>query len=199
MNNADKSAIDFTLLLRNAQSGDSLAEQQFFELVNDELRWIARSLVDIDDRQVAPATSLVDEAFLKLFRLHDVDLKNRRYVFSVAAEEMRRILRERNRARKTIKAGANYKPVPLEIAIDEYLDQFKNKHNRDFEDLDLALEWLKNQPGGKRQYEVAVHRFLIGLTVEKTAEMLDIDRRTVARDWQLAEAKLAGKLGENRL
>ena len=192
---ADKDT--FTRLLKVAQSGDSEAERRFCDLINDELRDQATRLVRRVGNEVAQPTSLVNELFIRLFRKGIVDdLKNRRYFFAVAIDQMRQILRERIRSRKSQKRGGHLKRVPLDIVLDQYLDDFARDTQFDFEAVDLALQRLKEDGSSARQYEVVKLRYLAGVTVEETAEMLGISPRTVANDWKLARAKMYAQLQE---
>ena len=191
---------EFTRLLKNAQRGDSAAEQQFCRLVNDELRREAGRLVRAGREAVAQPTSLVNELFLRLFREAAADdLKNRRYFFTVAIDQMRQILRERIRRSRSQKRGGHLQKLPLDIVLDQYLDDFKDRSRFDFEALDQALERLKTGKATRRQYEVVTLRYLAGLTVEETAELLGISPRTVAYDWKLARAKLYVEIGGNQV
>ena len=185
------SDMQFTQLLKVAQAGDMHAQDQFCERVNSELRQIAQRMVRGNDAQ---PTSLVNELFLRLFRQGLVDdLKNRRYFFAVAADQMRQILRERARRRRAQKRGGNLERVPLDIALDQYLDDFNDKNRFEFIALDAALESLKHS-STERQYEVVRLRFLVGLTIEETSEVLSVSPRTVRGDWMLARAKLRAEL-----
>jgi len=185
-----------TDLIRQAQNGNSAAEQQLFEAVNDELRQLAEYQTRRFGAQgMDQPTSLVNELFLKLFREDAfVDLKNRRYFFAVAIDQMRQILRNRFRHRKTQKRGGHLNRVPLDVALDDYLDELQNMYQFDFEALDEALNRLKHGTTSQRQYEVVNLRFLAGMTVKQTAELIGISERQVAIDWKLARAKLYTEL-----
>jgi RNA polymerase sigma factor (TIGR02999 family) len=186
---------NLTHWLQRAQDGDTEAEQRFLLAVNDELRRIAARLLQRSNRPDAQATSLVDEVFVNLFRQRTVDLKNRRYFFKVAATQMLRVLSRRSRARHARKRDGERQRVPLDVVLDDYLDRFESTHSYEFLDLDDALGWLRDQHDGTLQFEVAVYRYLVGLTIAQTAEVLEISPRQVTREWDLARAKLARKLG----
>lgn len=186
---------EFTQLMQAAQQGNELAEQAFCEKVNQELRQVAERVVR--GAQAQP-TSLVNELFVRLFRKAVVpDLKNRRYFFAVAADQMRQILRERIRAKLAQKRGGGMERVPLDIALDQYLDDFQAQNRFAFQALDEALERLREGKSTARQYEVVRLRFLVGLTIDETADVLGIAPRTVRGDWLLARAKLLAELSED--
>ena len=62
--------------------------------------------------------------------------------------------------------------------------------------LDDVLERLAQTE--ERKYQVVMLRFFAGLSVERTAEVLGVDIRTVARDWRTARAWLFGQLSEDQ-
>ena len=61
--------------------------------------------------------------------------------------------------------------------------------------LDTALEHLEGLD--ERLARVVELRFFGGLSVEETAEVLDVSERTVKRDWRKARAFLYQVLNDN--
>jgi RNA polymerase sigma factor (TIGR02999 family) len=72
----------------------------------------------------------------------------------------------------------------FQIAVDDFAAELS--------DLDEALERLAVR--FPRQARVVECRFFGGLSVEETAEALDLAPRTVKRDWSLARAWLFREL-----
>ena len=96
---------------------------------------------------------------------------------------MRRILIDRARQYRSQKRGGELKRVPFEsaeLAADERADVLLA--------LNDALDTLKEL--NERQAQIVECRFFGGLTIEETADALDISAATVKRDWSLARAWL---------
>ena len=108
-----------------------------------------------------------------------------------AAEAMRRILIDRARLRGRIKRGGNRKRIPLK-GVDLALEQ----DSSEILALDEALQHLQKQDG--RMYKVVMLRFFAGLSVEETAEAMEISPRTTQRDWTCARAWLHKAMSETR-
>lgn len=101
---------------------------------------------------------------------------------------MRRILVDHARARRTAKRGGGQAPITLEGA------ELSSEPQLDLLDLDRALEELaKLDP---RLVRVVELRYFAGLTLEETAEALDIGEATVGRDWRTARAFLSHRLAK---
>jgi RNA polymerase sigma factor (TIGR02999 family) len=173
-----------------------LAGQDVFEallpLVYDELRQMARGQLAREYRQhTLNATGLVHEAYLKLVDPRSVPVKNRAYFFAAAARAMRQVLVDAARRRGRIKRGKGEAPLNLDdvpVSVDSFAAEVR--------DLDEALERLTAVH--PRQARVVECRFFGGLSVEETAEALDLAPRTVKRDWSVARAWLFRELQGNR-
>ena len=95
-----------TELLRAWSHGDGSALGRLMPLVYDELHRLARRYM----RQERPdhtlqATSLVNEAYLRLIDVNRVEWRDRAHFLAVAAQMMRRILVESARNRRRQKRG----------------------------------------------------------------------------------------------
>ncbi len=133
-------------------------------------------------------TGLVHEAYLKLVDQRKVEWKSRSHFFAIAAQAMRRILVDYARNRKREKRGGANDDLPLEEAFLAAADEM----NVDLIALDEALTRLAEfDPQQERIVEL---RYFSGLSLEETAETLDISRATVARDWDVAKAWLYREL-----
>ena len=166
------------------------AEQLLCNLVNGELRRAAARLVR-GNHQLAQPTSLVNEVFLRLFRKRICgDLKNRRYFLAVAVDQMRQILRERWRARQAQKQGGGLEQVPLDVALDHYLDGFRASNHLDFIVLDEALERLQQTRATPRQFEILKLHFFLSQEQKEIAETIGLDPAGVSRELKVALAKL---------
>ena len=154
--------------------------------VYDELRSLARRRLALSGRAL-DTTELVHEAYLKLFDHTRVSLVDRRHFFAVAATAMRQILVDRARAWSRLKRGNGAVRVDLDAA-----DLATEDRVEEIVSLDTALRRLSGVDA--RLARVVELRFFGGLSVEETAEVLEVDPRTVKRDWRKARALLYGLL-----
>ena len=185
----NSSALSATQLFEKARAGDEAALAQLFPLVYDELRRLAGNYMRRENpRQTLQATALVHEAYLRLIPDGKLKWNDRAHFFALIARSMRQILVERARARHAEKrGGAAAQPVTLH---DELLG--KAEQSIDVLALDEALQKLADLDA--RQAELVELRFFAGLTVEETAEVMDISPATVKRDWSFAQAWLRRQL-----
>ena len=139
------------------------------------------------------STALVHEVYLRLTKAQDVDWHDRVHFFALSAQIMRRILVDAARARVASKRGGAVRRAENSSAID--LDQIPAAGSDAASSLcalDDALESLgRIDP---RRAKVVELRFFGGLSVEETAESLQVSPQTVMRDWRLARAWLAREL-----
>lgn len=178
-----------TLLIRQISDGNRQAASELLPLVYDELRRLARSrLARERPGQTLQPTALVHEAYLRLVEGSDPGWDGKRHFFAAAAEAMRRILIERARRRAAEKHGGGAERVTLEdVAVEQELAP------ETLLALDAALERLERLDGQMAQ--VVKLRYFAGLSVEETAESLDLSARTVNRQWTGARAWLLRELG----
>ena len=133
------------------------------------------------------ASALINEAYLRLIDVHQVDWQDRNHFLSMAARQMRRILVEAARSKRRHKRGAG----AVKITLDEALI-VPAQPAQDLVALDDALDALAKVD--ERKSRVIELRFFGGLTVEETASALNISQDTVLRDWRLAKAWLLREL-----
>jgi len=156
-------------------------------LVYEELRRLAAARMAQEKAgNTLQPTALVHEAWLRLAGAQNQEWEGRAHFFAAAAEAMRRILIERARRRRAVRHGGDQQrvdfqeldlvcPIPDDelLALDEALDQLAAKH--------------------PRQAEVVKLRYLVGLTLQETAEALGIsasaawDLSVHARAWLYRE------------
>jgi RNA polymerase sigma factor (TIGR02999 family) len=182
---------DVTELLQRWSSGRQEALDELLPQIYGELRRLADSYLRRErSDHTLQATALVHEAFLKLVDQHAVSWKNRAHFFGIAAQAMRRILVDHARAHAAGKRGDGVRPVALDEALVP----------TDTPDIDLlALDEVLTRLAAidSRQSRVVELRFFGGLTMEETAEVLDISPATVGREWTLARAWLYAELQQS--
>ncbi len=133
------------------------------------------------------ASALVNEAYMRLLDVKRIQWQNRAHFFAMAARVMRRILVESARARKFQKRGGGAQMVSLDEAL-----VVSKQPSQDLVALDDALGALAAVDPRKAQ--VVEMRFFGGLSVEETAEALQVSTGTVMRDWRLAKVWLLREL-----
>lgn len=183
-----------TQLLARIREGDAEALDQLLPLVYDELRSLARAQLRREDvgHTLGP-TALVHEAYLRLVRIQGLDATDRGHFFAIAAQAMRRILIDHARARKRKKRGAGN--VPLEL--DEVASLVSDDMADELVALDDALDRLN--AASPRAARVVECRFFAGLTLQETADALDVSMKTIQRDWLSARAWLRKEVGHATL
>jgi RNA polymerase sigma factor (TIGR02999 family) len=175
---------EITVLLKAWGGGDRTALDRLTDLLYVELRRIARRYMR-DERpgNTLQTTALVNELYLRLVDLKNVDWECRGQFFAIAAQVMRRILVDAARSRGAQKRGA----AAEKIDLDEVLIA-SPEPDRFILALHEALEAMaKIAP---RQAKVVELRYFGGLTEDETAEAMQSSPRTVRRDWQFAKAWL---------
>jgi RNA polymerase sigma factor (TIGR02999 family) len=179
------------LLLKWGQ-GDETALGRLIPLVQRELHQIARRcLAGERAGHSLQATALVNEAYLRLINAQDVAWHDRAHFLAVAARLMRRILVDHARSRHYQKRGGDAARVTLDEAL-----VVAREPDQDFVALDDALTALAGVDA--RKSRVVEMRFFGGLTVEETAEALQVSRDTVKRDWKMAKLWLLRELRGGR-
>ena len=152
--------------------------------VYEQLRAIARAkLAQQSPGHTLQATALVHEAFLKLRDHPSIVSAEPARFYQAAAQAMRQILIDHARARGRIKRGGGVRREFADVA--ELADE---QDPGQIMALDEAISRLEKQE--PRAAEVVKLRFFAGLTVEETAEALELSERTVKREWQFARAWL---------
>jgi RNA polymerase sigma factor (TIGR02999 family) len=176
---------EITRLLADWSNGDRQALEKLTPLVYDELRRLAgRYLRQERSGHTLQSTALVHEAYMKLVGQNNVRWQNRAHFFGIAAQMIRRILVDYARARKADKRGSGAEKLSLDEAI-----ALPGGQDLDLVALDDALEGLaKIDPRQSRLVEL---RFFAGLTIEETAEVMQMSLATAKRDWVSAKAWLS--------
>jgi RNA polymerase sigma factor (TIGR02999 family) len=199
----DEGSSQITQLLVEWSEGQSRALDQLTPLVYEELRRMAaRHLRRESPAQTLQATGLVHEAFIRLVGQKNTRWQSRAHFFSLASQLMRRILVDQARARLAAKRGDGRAQVSLDL-LDATLerggerllpenpaDSTADEHLMNLDSALMRLEQLD-----PRQANIVELRFFGGLTVEETAQSLQISDATVKRDWVMAKAWLARELG----
>jgi RNA polymerase sigma factor (TIGR02999 family) len=193
-------AQELTLALQAVRRGDARAADGLLEKVYDELRELARARMAHEPGRGAgmtlDPTALVHEAYLRVIgEPANVDRpaqrwENRGHFFAAAALAMRRILVERARHRRRLRHGGGRDRA--ELVDDLVASPAPGADGTDLIALDEALRKLEGLDPRKAQ--VVSLRYFAGLTVEETADALDLSPATVKNDWAFARAWLHREL-----
>ena len=179
---------EVTRLLQAWHAGDEDAYRQVSAILYDELRRQAvRCMRGERPGITLQATALVHETFIRLAGAGQVMWQHRRHFLAIAARTMRRVLVDLVREKAAAKRGARPEAVPLGSDI-----VAEGPSLVDLIALDQALEALSMFDA--RKVRVIELRFFAGLTVDETAEVLEVAPDTVARDWRLARIWLLQEL-----
>lgn len=179
---------DVTSNLTSIARGDPKAAEELLPLVYEELRRLAAAkLAQEKPGMTLQATALVHEAYLRLVGQGDPGWTGRGHFFAAAAEAMRRILVETARHRRSEKSGGGWQRQEIldaELAVDSAGD--------DLFSVDEALDRLA--AAHPRAARLVQMRFFLGMTLHEAARVLELDERTVYRDWAYARAWLRREL-----
>jgi len=149
-------------------------------LVYDELRRIARRCLagQRSDHTLQP-TALVHEAYLRLARRDSLDWRDRVHFFAMAAQMMRQILVDHARKHAAAKRGGN----AVTLLLDEE-SVVSKQASFDLLALDDAMKQLASLD--PRQSQIVELRFFGGLSIEETAQAVNISPATTKREWATA-------------
>jgi RNA polymerase sigma-70 factor (ECF subfamily) len=170
-----------TDLLIQWREGDEAALNRLIPLVYKELRRMASYYM----RRSRPGdtlqtSSLINEAYLRLADHKNMRWQNRAHFFAVAAQAMRRILVDHARTRYAAKREGGLLKVSLDQAA--YIGQ---QRGAELIALDDALKGLAEFDA--RKSRIVELRYFGGLSVEETAQVLEVSPVTVKREWRAAK------------
>ena len=174
---------EITRLLDDYANGNREVLDELLPLVYNELRRLAHTYLNRErGGMTLQTTALVHEAYMKLIGQHSVDFRNRAQFFALSAQAMRRILIDNARLHKAQKRGSGEKVSLEDVA------EISGQVNERLIELDLALQEL--EVFDHAQAKIVELRYFGGLTIEETAEVMNVSPATVKREWTMARAWL---------
>lgn len=182
---------DISALITAWGKGDEQALGSLMAFLYPELRRIARRHLGRCEGQSLESAALANEAYLKLVRADGIHCENRVHFLALCSQVIRRILVDHVRKRGYRKRGGEAAPVPLDAVLISAQDR-----GIEILALDEALESLARMDA--RKSRVIELRYFGGLSVEETAEVLQISPETAKRDWRMARAWLFGALADRK-
>lgn len=184
----DSEPTSITRLIEDARRGDSRSISLLWEGIYDQIKQISvRALAKESIPLTIAATDIAHEAYLRLAGSQEIHFENRAHLLATVAKAIRRLLIDHARRRGATKRGGQWTRSEFdEAAISiPWTDEC-------WTDLDEALEALESYD--PRLAKLVDLRFFGGMTLDETADMLGMSRRTIASDWALARAWLRRRL-----
>lgn len=174
--------------VRAGRGGKAGVSADLLAACYDDVRRIARGIVARDGpNRSLQATELANEAAIRLIGLDRMEIHGKAHMLAMAARTMRRIMIDE--ARKGL-AGKRRIPTMVTRWPDDPSSALMDIH-----DLDRALAALADVSPDHAQ--VVELRFMLGLTVEESAQASGLAERTIKRRWQAARAWLLEHLGDD--
>jgi len=182
---------DVSRLLIDWGNGDQAALDELIPLVYAELRRLAgRYMRRESEGHTLQTSALINEAYVRLIDWKAVRWQNRAHFFGVAAQIMRRILVDFARRRPRV----DHDQEAIRMSLDEAMT-ISAERDPDLLALDEALKSLAEID--ERKSRIVELRFFGGLSVEETAEVMQMSTITVIREWNKAKAWLYRELSNN--
>ena len=164
-----------------------------FTLAYEELRRMARGMIHGEGARTMSATTLVNEAWLKLSSAAGLSPVDHLHFRRIVAQAMRFILVDASRRRSSKMRGGDEVAVTFDEAL--YFG-YSFRLGPEILALNAALETLASL--SPRQAELVEARFFGGMTAEEMVLLFDISESTVVRELRMAKAWLARELRSSR-
>ncbi len=185
MTDTPESAEKFNATLEAAKSGALQTSEELLQVLYLELRKLAESrIANEPSGQTLQATALVHEAYMRIAGDGSKQKWNGRgHFFGAASTAMRRIMIERARHKKSMRAGRGWNRIQISDSVEKWLPPAT-----DLLALNEALTKLEAEH--PRKAKLVELRFFAGLTHREAAEVLGISTSTGDEDWRYARAWL---------
>jgi RNA polymerase sigma factor (TIGR02999 family) len=181
---------DVTQLLKDWSGGDEAAADRLMPLVHEELRRLAHQYMRREKPGHTLQTSaLVNEAYVRLVDQSKIQWESRAHFFGIAARLMRQILVDQARRKNFAKRGGGAIRVSLDSA-----NALAQEQSANVMALDEALKTLEQTD--LRKSQIVELRFFGGMSIEETAEALNVSPGTVMREWTFARAWLRNEMSQ---
>ena len=170
-------------LLTKWPTDDTQSLETLLPRAYEELRLLAhRYLRHQRPGHTLQSTALVHEAYLRLANQEELKFQNERQFFGLVALIMRQVLVDYARKQNTGKRDGGQR-MPLEDSL-----SMLDGKSLELVALDDALNDLARLD--LQQSRIVELRFFGGLSIEETADVLEISPATVKRQWSTARAFL---------
>ncbi|MGE5325343.1 MAG: sigma-70 family RNA polymerase sigma factor [Actinomycetota bacterium] len=178
---------EITLLLHRWTAGDQDALNHIFELLEPELKQLARRLLVREYRNhTLQRTELVNELFLKLAKSEKIEFADRNHFIAVCTMKVKWTLIERVREKR------------IELIAMEGLPEGSFGYSSKLELMLVVSELLdKLSRLDPTRYSVVVLRSYLGCTTKEVGELLGISENVVEHEFHRGRKWLFKKLGED--
>lgn len=177
-----------TKLLQKVQEGSNEAYDELFPLIYKELKRLAYSKLNQGwDNMTLSETALVHEVYIKIADQDSLTAKNKSHFMAIAARCMRQILIDHARKKKREKRGGNQRDIT-------FIDELMEVHYQAEELIDIDAKLKELARIDERLAKVVELRFFGKLPIYQVAQVLDISKSTVKRDWDKARGWLYKEL-----
>ena len=184
---------EVTELLTAWNGGDEAAFGKLVPLVYQELHRTAhRYMARERSGHTLQTTALINEVYMRLVDFQGMSWQNRNHFFAICANLMRRVLTDFARSRRFLKRGGDAIHFVFDEALFGGLERAAG-----IVALDDALSALAVID--ERKSQVVELRFFGGLSVEETAQVLNVSVETVMRDWKFAKVWLFRELSKGEV
>jgi RNA polymerase sigma factor (TIGR02999 family) len=179
---------DLTQLIVAASSGDADARGKLYQQAYPELHRIAHSrLYRHGGKENLQTTEVLSETFMRFLNTGAMRAQDRAAFFALASNIMRSVIFDTVRALHADKRGGDQ----LTALSTQIAEQVGVETDR-FLELEDALKRL--EATDPRLAQVVDMRYFGGLAWEEIAESMDLNVRTVRRDWDKAQLLLRAML-----
>jgi len=178
---------NITGLIAAAADGSDQAADDLYALVYAELRKIAKAQrAHWYGNETVGTTALIHEAYIKLAG-SKLDFANRKHFYATAARAMRQVLMNyAARSKAAMRSGVE---VPVEDDVLAFADE------QTVEDLVVMNDLLRQlEEQNARRCRIVEYRVFGGMNIDDIAEVLQVSRSTVKREWSVASAWLYREL-----
>ena len=187
---------DITAMLVAWAEGSHDALDRLTSLLYPEFRRIARRYLGRHSGESLESAALANEVYLQLTSAGKIRCEDRTHFLALCAQMIRHILVDHAQKKGSTKRGGDALHVPL----DDVLLGVETGGGIEVVALDSALRSLAEIDS--RKSRVVELRYFGGLSLEETAQILEISVETAKRDWKMARAwlytQLAGKQDVSR-
>lgn len=177
---------DITGWIRQWQDGDEQARDRVFGQLYAELKRLAAVVLRSESgHETMQPTALLNDALMKLLKARAPEAESRGHFARIVARAMRQILVDRARRKLADKRGAGEQPVAFDA---ERHDVVLTASPEQMVSLDQAMMALAQfDPIAASVVEL---RVFAGMTIEETAQALELHPSAVNREWAHASAWL---------
>jgi RNA polymerase sigma factor (TIGR02999 family) len=172
---------------------ESISIDVSFAVAYEELRRMARGILHGTGARDISATTLVNEAWIKLSSAGNLSPIDHLHFRRIVAQAMRFILVDASRKRLTQSRGGNEVLVTFDESI-YYGCSFRL--GPELLELDAALDTLATY--SPRQAQLVEARFFAGMTAEEMVQIFEVSESTIVRELRMAKAWLARQVRPSR-